>query len=222
MTTVRTAVALDIKPGHEPDYVDWVLNCLRTLRPVYERTGITRKAVVMQGRHVIAHYESTRAGAVEEAFASPEAAQEFAGKLGSITDFSSPPQTFHGVLHWSRPVGYRPTHVALTLRLKAGAEQTYLDWVNGRLTADFEGIWRDADLARKEVLVSGRNVVAFYEARDSASVLSTFARPESARVMETFLGALLDPDPDRPMLPYEQVFAWEAERADGDRRTGAA
>jgi hypothetical protein len=222
MTIFRTAVALDVKPGHEPAYLDWVRGCIRTLGPVYARTGITRKAVVMQGRHVIAHYEAQRPGAVEEAFASPEAATEFAGVLGAITDFSSPPQTFHGVLHWARAVSYAPKHVALTLRLKAGAEPTYLEWVQNRLTPDFDGIWRDADLARKEVLVSGRHVIAFYEARDSASVLSTFARPESVRVMESFLGALLDPDPERPMVPYEEVFLWEADRADGTRRAGAA
>jgi hypothetical protein len=208
MPTYRTAVSLVLQPGAEDAYLHWVRNCLATLGPVYARTGIRRKAVVMSGRHVIAHYEADRAGAVEEAFASSEAAQEFAGPLGALVDFSQPPRTFHGVSHWDRPVSYSPTHVALTLRLKEGAEPAYLQWVREQLTPDFEQIWRDADLARKEVLVSDRHVVAFYEARDSASVLSTFAQPKSARVMETFLGALLDPDPAAPTAPFEEVFVW--------------
>lgn len=209
MTTHRTAVSLTVLPGAEPEYLDWLRGSLRTLGPVYARLGITRKAVVMSGRNVIAHYESDRPGAVEEAFASPEAAQEFGGRLGQLVDFSSPPTTYHGVLHWARPVSYRPRHVALTLRLKEGAEAAYLDWVRQRLTTDFAQIWRDADLARKEVLVSGRHVIAFYEARDSASVLSTFAQPFSQQVMTEFLGALLDPDPTAPSAPHEEVFVWE-------------
>lgn len=208
MPTYRTAVALDVLPGAEAGYLDWVRGCLHTLGPVYARTGIRRKAVVMSGRHVIAHYEADREGAVEEAFASPEAGAEFAGTLGRLVDFTRPPRTHHGVLHWDRPVEYAPKHVALTLRLKEGAEPSYLEWVRTRLTPDFEQIWRDADLARKEVLVSGREVVAFYEARDSASVLSTFAQPKSAQVVESFLGALLDPDPNGATAPYEEVFVW--------------
>lgn len=211
MAIHRTAVALDLLPGAEPGYLDWVRGCLRTLGPVYARTGITRKAVVMSGRRVIAHYESDRPGAVEAAFASPEAGQEFAGALGKLVDFSSPPTTFHGVLHWDRAVDYAPKHVALTLKLKPGAEPAYLEWVRNRLVADFAGIWTRADLARKEVLMAGPRVIAFYEARDSASVLSTFAQPESARVMQNFLGALLDLDPSEPaMQPYEEVFVWKA------------
>lgn len=210
MPTHRTAVSLTVLPGAEAQYLDWLRGCLRTLGPVYARLGIRRKAVVMSGRNAIAHYEADRPGAVEEAFASSEAAQEFAGRLGQLVDFSSPPMTYHGVLHWARPVAYGARHVALTLRLKAGAERTYLDWVRDRLTPDFEQIWRDADLARKEVLVSGRHVIAFYEARDSASVLSTFAQPFSQEVMTNFLGALLDPDPSAPQAPHEEVFVWDA------------
>lgn len=208
MQTFRTAVSLTVLPGAEPDYLDWLRGCLEVLGPVYARVGIRRKAVVMSGRSAIAHYEADRAGAVEEAFASTEAGHEFAGRLGRLVDFSSPPTTYHGVLHWARTVTYRPRHVALTLRLKAGAEATYLDWVRQRLTPDFEQIWTEADLARKEVLVSGRHVIAFYEARDSASVLSTFAQPYSQQVMTSFLGALLDPDPEAPPAPHEEVFVW--------------
>lgn len=210
MPIYRTAVSLTMLPGKEAEYLDWLRGSLRTLGTVYARVGISRKAVVMSGRSVIAHYEADRPGAVEEAFASPEADQEFAGRLGQLVDFSSPPMTYHGVLHWARPVTYAARHVALTLRLRAGAEQTYLDWVRQRLTPDFERIWSDADLARKEVLLSGRHVIAFYEARDSASVLSTFAQPFSQEVMTNFLGALLDPDPSAPQAPYEEVFVWSA------------
>jgi hypothetical protein len=208
MPTYRTAVALDLRPGSEAAYLDWLRTTPRVLGPVYARTGIRRKAVVMSAHHVVAHYESDREGAVEAAFASPEAAREFEGPLGALVDFSRPPATFHGVLHWAQPVQYAPRHVALTLRLKEEAIGTYLTWVRERLTPDFEPIWREADLARKEVLVSGRNVVAFYEARDSASVLSTFAQPKSVEVMQTFLGALLDPDPAGATTPFEEVFVW--------------
>lgn len=210
MATFRTAVALDVHPGSEAGYLEWLRNSPRTLAPVYARTGVNRKAVVMSGRHVIAHYEADRAGAVEAAFASPEAATEFGGTLGRLVDFATPPRTYHGVLHWTRPVQYPKKHVALTLRLKAGAEPAYLAWVRDRLTPDFAGIWTDADIARKEVLVSERHVIAFYEARDSASVLSTFAQPKSLEVMQSFLGALLDPDPAAPAAPFEEVFVWRA------------
>jgi hypothetical protein len=114
------------------------------------------------------------------------------------------------VLAWSAPVDYAPRHVALRLDLKPGAETQYLAWVRERLTPDFEGVWRRAALAQKEVLVSGTRVIAFYQARDSASVLDTFAQPESVRALETTLGPLLDLDPAKPMQVYEEVFVWTA------------
>jgi hypothetical protein len=164
----------------------------------------------MSGVHVIAHYESDRADAVEAAFASPEAGAEFAGAFGQLLDPAVGPAMYQGVLAWSSPVAYAPRHVALRLDLKPGAEERYLDWVRQRLTPDFEGAWKRADLARKEVLISGSKVIAFYQARDSASVLQTFAEPESVRALETTLGPLLDLDPAKPMAVYEEVFVWGA------------
>jgi antibiotic biosynthesis monooxygenase (ABM) superfamily enzyme len=210
MSIHRTAVALSVKPGCEAAYLDWLRACPRVLGGVYARTGIRKKAVVMSGPHVIAHYEADRADAVEAAFASPEAGAEFAGAFGQLLDPAVGPTMFHGVLAWSSPVTYAPRHVALRLDLKPGAEERYLEWVRERLTADFEGVWKRAELARKEVLVSGSKVIAYYQARDSASVLQTFAQPESIRALETTLGPLLDLDPTKPMQVYEEVFTWTA------------
>jgi hypothetical protein len=210
MSIHRTAVALSVKPGSEAAYLAWLRDCPRVLGAVYARTGIRKKAVVMSGPHVIAHYEADRPGAVEAAFASPEAGAEFAGAFGQLLDPGVGPTMYQGVLAWSAPVSYAPRHVALRLDLKAGAEERYLEWVRERLTADFEGVWKRAALAQKEVLVSGAKVIAFYQARDSASVLETFAQPESVRALETTLGPLLDLDPAKPMQVYEEVFVWAA------------
>lgn len=210
MSIHRTAVALSVKPGSEAAYLDWLRDCPRVLGGVYARTGIRKKAVVMSGPHVIAHYEADRPDAVEAAFASPEAGAEFAGAFGQLLDPGVGPTMYQGVLAWSAPVNYAPRHVALRLDLKPGAEQRYLEWVRERLTADFEGVWKRAALARKEVLVSGTKVVAFYQARDSGSVLETFAQPESLRALETTLGPLLELDPAKPMQVYEEAFVWTA------------
>jgi hypothetical protein len=210
MGTYRTAVALAVRAGRERDYLEWLRDCPRTLGPVYARTGIAKKAVVMTGPQVIAHYEADRPGAVEAAFASPEAAAEFAGAFGRMLDPAVAPTTYQGVLSWDGPMSYAPRHVALTLEVKPGQEDRYLAWVRDELTRDFEGVWRRAELGRKEVLVSGRKVVAFYQARDSASVLQTFAQPEAVRAMQTTLGPLLDLDPSKPMPVYEEVFVWRA------------
>jgi hypothetical protein len=211
MPIVRTAVALDVKPGHEGAYVEWLKDCPRTLGGVYARVGITSKAVVMSGNHVIAHYESREPGAVEAAFSSPEAGEQFAGAFGQMLAPGVAPTTFSGVLAWESPVEYAPRHVALTLQIKPGQESAYLRWVREDLTRDFEPVWRRAQLARKEVLVSGNRVIAFYQARDSRSVLDTFAQPESVEVMQTTLGPLLDLGAGEPMQVYEEVFVWSAD-----------
>lgn len=210
MTIHRTAVALDVKPGSEPGYLAWLRDCPRVLGGVYARTGIRKKAVVMSGTHVIAHYEADRPGAVEAAFASPEAGEQFAGPFGQLLDPAVAPAMYEGVLAWSSPITYTPRHVALRLDLKAGAEEAYLTWVRTRLTPDFEGVWKRAELGQKEVLISGRKVIAFYQARDSASVLQTFAQPESVKALETTLGPLLDLNPAQAMQVFEEVFVWRA------------
>lgn len=210
MTIVRTAVELAVKPGAESVYLEWLRNCPTTLGPVYARTGIRTKAVVMSGRHAIAHYEADRPGAVEAAFGSPEAAAEFAGEFGTLLDPTVAPTFYQGVLAWESSQGYAPRHVALRLDLKPGAEAHYLEWVRTRLTNEFEGVWRRAELARKEVLVSGTKVVAFYQAKDSRSVLGTFATPEAAESMRTTLAPLLDLDPAGAMQVFEEVFVWRS------------
>lgn len=208
MAQVHSAVALDVLPGREQAYLDWVRGCPRVLGPVYARTGIHRKVVLMAGRQVIAYYEADRAGAVEAAFSTPEAASEFAGTLGALLDPAAPPAFFAEELCWEQPVTYAPRHIALKARIKPGREAAYLDWARHGATPQFEAVWRRAGIARKAVLVNGNTAIAYYHCRDLASVLDTFAQPEAHAAMASNLGTLLESNPGETPAVFEEVFSW--------------
>jgi hypothetical protein len=208
MASIHSAVALDVLPGREQAYLDWVRGCPRTLGPVYARTGIHRKVVLMAGRQVIAYYEADRPGAVEAAFATPEAAKEFAGTLGALLDPASAPAFFAEELCWEQPVAYQPRHVALKAHIRPGREAEYLDWARNGAVRQFDAVWRRAGIARKAVLVNGSTAIAYYHCRDSASVLDTFVQPEAHEAMKTNLGALLESNPGQAPAVFEEVFIW--------------
>ncbi len=210
MSLIHSALKMAVKPGSEPGYRDWLANEATKLPPIFKRTGVRQKVVLMSGRHVIAYYKSDRPGAVEAAFADPVAAQMMQGSLGAVLDFSAGMTPFKSELNWDTPVDYSPTHVALVLKVKAGQEANYLNWVHDDATRQFDAVWRRFKLAHKEVLVSGSQAMAFYRCKDSASVLATFGEPESVKALSTNLGPLLDMDPNEPIAVYEQVFEWNA------------
>lgn len=210
MSIVRSALTMAVKPGNEAAYVEWLRRSLAALEPVYARTGVRSKAVLMAGPRLIAVYEADRPGAVEQAFAQPESLAMLSGELGQLLDTSFTPRSYASELVWRSSVNYAPRHVALILEVKAGQEARYLDWVRNTATRQFEAVWRRAQLGLKEVLVSGNSVIAHYECRDAASVLATFGEPESIDAMATNLGPLLELDPARPPTVYEEVLTWRA------------
>ncbi len=210
MTEFRTALTLELLPGRKRPYLDWLAGSMPVLGPVYERTGIREKVVVMAGQKLIAHYEADRPGAVEAAFAEPEALELLAGPLAQLLDPSVGPRFYPGVLAWTMPVTYAPRHVALMLNTRAGQDVPYIDYVRDQFVRQFEAVWRRHELARKEVLVSGDSVIAYYECRNSASVLATFGEPEAIAAMNSTLGSMLELDPTRPPAVFEEVFVWRA------------
>jgi hypothetical protein len=210
MTVFRTALTLELLPGRRQPYLEWLAGSMAVLGPVYERTGIREKVVVMAGEKLIAHYEADRPGAVEAAFAEPEALELLAGPLSQLLDPSVGPRFYPGVLAWTMPVTYAPRHVALMLDTKAGRDGAYVDYVREHFVRQFEAVWRRHELARKEVLVSGESVIAYYGCRDSASVFATFGEPEAIAALKSELGSLIELDPTRPPEVFEEVFAWRA------------
>lgn len=210
MAIIRTALTMAVKPGSEPAYLDWLRGSIGALEPVYARTGVLSKAVMMAGPEIIALYEHDRPGAVEAAFAQPESAAMLAGRLGELLDPAVAPRGYESVLVWRNAVSYAPRHVALRLNIKPGTEAPYLDWAKNHATRQFDAVWRRFELGLKEVLISGTSVIAHYECRDSASVLATFGEPEAIEAMQTNLGPLLDLRPGAPMAPFEEVLTWRA------------
>jgi hypothetical protein len=199
-----------LKPGSEPGYRAWLANDAPKLKPIFDRTGVKQKVVLMAGRHVISYYKSDRPGAVEAAFADPIAVGMMQGSLGALMDFSTGMTNFKSEFCWDCPVDYKPVHVALVLKIKAGQEAAYLNWVHHGLEPQFDAVWRRFKLAHKEVLVSGNQAMAFYRCKDSVSVLATFGEPESIAAMSGNLGPLLDLQASAPMAPFEQAYEWTA------------
>lgn len=210
MAVIRTALTMAVKPGAESAYRDWLRDSISALEPVYARTGVLSKALMMSGPRIVAVYEHDRPGAVEAAFAQPESVAMLSGRLGALLDPAVAPRSYESLLVWRNPVSYSPRHVALTLDIKAGTEETYRDWVRNTATRQFDAVWRRFELGLKEVLISGTSVIAHYECRDSASVLATFGEPEAIEAMQTNLGPLLDLSPGDPIAPFEEVATWRA------------
>ena len=210
MAVIRTALTMAVKPGAESAYRDWLRDSISALEPVYARTGVLSKALMMSGPRIVAVYEHDRPGAVEAAFAQPESVAMLSGQLGALLDPAVAPRSYESLLVWRNLVSYSPRHVALTLDIKAGTEETYRDWVRNTASRQFDAVWRRFELGLKEVLISGTSVIAHYECRDSASVLATFGEPEAIEAMQSNLGPLLDLSPGDPIAPFEEVVTWRA------------
>lgn len=210
MTLINSALTMAVKLGSESGYRAWLANDAPKLKPIFDRTGVKQKVVLMSGRHVIAYYKSDRPGAVEAAFADPVAVAMMQGSLGALLDFSAGMTNFKSEFRWDCQVDYQPTHVALLLKVKAGQEAAYLNWVHHGLQPQFDAVWRRFKLAHKEVLMSGNQAMAFYRCKDSTSVLGTFGESESIAAMNTNLGPLLDLQAGAPMAPFEQAYEWNA------------
>lgn len=210
MTIIRSALTMAVRPGAESAYRDWLRDSMSALEPVYARTGVLSKALMMSGPRIVAVYEHDRPGAVEAAFAQPESVAMLSGQLGALLDPAVAPRSYESLLVWRNPVTYPPRHVALALDIKPGTEETYRDWVRNTATRQFDAVWRRFELGLKEVLISGTSVIAHYECRDSASVLATFGEPEAIAAMQTNLGPLLDLRPGDPIAPFEEVVTWRA------------
>jgi len=210
MTKFRTALTLKVLPGREDAYLEWLTGSMPVLGPVFARTGICEKVVLMADQCLIAHYEADRPGAVEAAFSAPEAVELLAGPLAALLDPTVGPVFHPGVLAWTMPVNYSPRRVALMLSIKAGQEAAYLTWAQDHATQQCEAAWKRHELARAELLISERSVVAYYECRDSAGVLKTFREPELTAAMPANLGPLLELDAAQPLKVFDEIFIWRA------------
>jgi hypothetical protein len=208
MAKVHTMLSMKVKAGSEAAYRAWPASAIGELSKVFARTGIHEKVVMMSGQTVLAHYESDAPGAVEAAFQSPEATAMMAGSLGQMLDFSSPPVFYKEELCWESGVSGPLKRAAIALNLKAGQETRYLDWVRNRAKGQFDALWKRFDVARKEVLVNGLNVVSFYVIRDPSRILPSFGEPEAIAAMQADLGTILDIDATKPPLLCDEIFYW--------------
>lgn len=212
MSGARTALTLKVLPGQEPAYREWLAGSMAALAPVYERTGITAKSVLMAGPRIIAHYEASRGGAVEEALAAPESAALMAGPLAGILDPAVPATIYPEAFAWQVPVSYVPERAGLALTIRPGAADAYRAWLATTAQGQLEAIWERNGINRHDVLINGESVVAFYECSMRFNVLKAFREPEALVVLFTDLAPLLDLDPTMPMNLYEEVFFWQAGR----------
>lgn len=210
MAITRSVLTMSVLPGREAAYIDWLRGCPALLGPIYARTGVREKVVLISGQDLVVHYEADRPESVMEAFADPIAVAEMGGPLSTLLDSAVPPGFYSSELAWDGNSPDAQTHCALKLSIKPGQEESYLHWVHHGAVPQFEALWKRFGLARKEVLVSGRALVAFYRCIDSASVLATFGEPESIAAMSSNLGPLLEIDATKPMQVFEQVFVWRA------------
>lgn len=210
MSAVCTALTLRIAPGQEAAYRVWLAGSLPSLLPVYERVGITAKTVMIAGPRVIAHYEATREGAVEEALAAPESVALLAGPLAGLLDQTFTPVVFPEVFAWQVPATYPVERAGLLLNIRPGAEEPYRNWLANTAVGQLADIWDRSEIARHDVLINGTNVVAFYECAMRYNVLKAFRDPEALVVLFSDLAPLLDLDPTMPMSLFEEAFHWHA------------
>lgn len=208
---VCTAVTLKLVPGQEGAYREWLAGpATAQTAPIYARTGVTAKTVLLAGPRLIAHYEATRPGAVEEAYATPEAAAIMAGQLKGIVDESVAPVVYPEVFAWQVPPPWPVERAGLLLNVQAGAEERYLDWLTNRAVGQLAGIWERAEINRHDVLMTGNSIVAFYETKMRYYVLKAFRDPEALAILFSDLATLLDLDPTMPMSLFEEAYHWQA------------
>lgn len=208
MSKIHTVVSMKVQDGNEQAYLSWLNDDAPVLAKVFGRTGIHGKVVLMNGPYILAHYEADTPMAVGEAFQTPEAVAMLTGRLGALLDPAVPPGFYTEELRWTRDIEGPLQRAAIALNLKPGKEAAYLDWVRNRARGQFHDLWSRYDIALKEVLVSGGQVVSYYVIRDASKILPSFGDPEAIAAMQSGLGELLDISDTRPPMFFNQVFAW--------------
>lgn len=208
MSKVHSVVSMKVKDGNEQAYLDWLKDDAPVLARVFGRTGIHGKVVLTNGPYILAHYEADTPMAVGEAFQTPEAVAMLTGRLGALLDPAVAPTFYNEELRWTREVTGPLHRAAIALNLKPGKETEYLDWVHNRARGQFNDLWSRYDIALKEVLVSGGQVVSYYVIRDPARILPSFGEPEAIAAMQAGLGELLDISDSKPPMFFSEVFAW--------------
>jgi hypothetical protein len=97
-------------------------------------------------------------------------------------------------------------HTAVALDIRAGGEQSYLDWVRD-CPRVLGGVYQRTGIRSKTVLMAGRQVIAYYESDMPGAVEAAFSTPEAAREFAGTLGALLDPA-SAPAF-FREELCWE-------------
>ncbi len=208
MSRHHIGVQMKVKDGNEQTYLAWLADDAPVLAKVFGRVGIHSKTVLMNGSHIIAHYGADSPAAVGEAFQTPEAVAMLTGRLGALLDPTFAPIFYAEELRWTKAVPGPLQRAAIALNLKPGQEANYLDWVRNRAKAQFNDLWGRFDIATKEVLVSGSNVISFYEIKDPSRILPSFDEPEAIAAMQSDLGTMLDIAADKPPAFFTEAFHW--------------
>lgn len=208
MNKVHTVISMKVADGNEQAYLSWLHDDAPVLARVFARVGIHSKVVMMNGSRLLAHYESDGPTAVAEAFQSPEAVAMLTGRLGALLDPSEPPCFYSEELRWTQSVAGPLQHAAIAMSLKPGQESAYLEWVRNTAKSQFADLWARYDIALKEVLVNGSNVVSYYIIKDPSRILPSFGEPEAIAALQGGLGSMLDINENRPPAFYSQVFVW--------------
>ena len=208
MSQHHIGVQMKVQDGKEKAYLEWLADDAPVLAKVFGRTGIHSKTVLMNGPYIIAHYGADTPAAVDEAFQTPEAVAMLTGRLGALLDPAFAPIFYAEELRWTKPVSGPMQRAAIALDLKPGQEANYLDWVRNRAKTQFDDLWGRFDIGLKEVLVSGGNVISFYEIKDPSRILPSFGEPEAIAAMQSDLGSMLDIAPDKPPAFFTEAFHW--------------
>lgn len=208
MSKCHVGVQMKVKEGNEKAYLEWLADDAPVLAKVFGRVGIHSKTVLMSGSYVIAHYGSDSPSAVGEAFQTPEAVAMLTGRLGALLDPGFAPIFYNEELRWTQSVSGPLQRAAIALNLKPGQETNYLDWVRNRAKSQFNALWARFEIGTKEVLVSGSNVISFYEIKDPSRILPSFGEPEAIAAMQSDLGGMLDISADKPPAFFTEQFHW--------------
>jgi len=208
MSKYHVGVQMKVKEGNEKAYLEWLADDAPVLAKVFGRVGIHSKTVLTSGAHIIAHYGSDSPSAVGEAFQTPEAVAMLTGRLGALLDPGFAPIFYNEELRWTQSVSGPLQRAAIALNLKPGQETNYLDWVRNRAKSQFNDLWARFEIGTKEVLVSGSNVISFYEIKDPSRILPSFGEPEAIAAMQSDLGGMLDISADKPPAFFTEQFHW--------------